>query len=350
MGEKIITNIHEATIQEVPWDLYIQETTQRIKSVCFDRPSAPDNIGLRSWEIWEEARREFSNPLVQVRAIMPMAQEGELLNYVAQIHEEVQRGDAEAWVPARIPLDDNMAIYYAQIACNRRPSYQNGHSITHEEAVAQALEKGPTKRRPLPEGFSTKVLEWPNCHAHACDILTNNEEPLGMEEIARDIAELHRRTFKHPHDPEQQTVDGVCRILENNPVGLVLNPNGGVVSAAIWEQDKRLASLVFAEQTYLTDLDPNYQGHGFSSDLRHATRRLTKESDKISVYGGRKVLPYVESITGTSFILSLRNGFQLAGTPNGRITGNLGKAYTAIGDAFWENGGLHSMGVTFARE
>ena len=329
------------------WDLTTQETTQRLKSVRLNSLTQPIQITDRSVQIWEQAQQMFDHPLVQVRGIIPVAEEDTLLDYAEELNGEVQEQNAEACVAGRIPFrinGEDLGIYYLQMASKNRPVYRNGNWLTHEEAVAQAAVKNQSRiNRPLPPGFSVKVLEWSNGQSR--DILTGYEEHHDMEEMAARLAAVHKLAFAYPHDPAQQTAAGVYDILKQNPVAIAFDPQHEVASVGYFERDERFTygGINLVEPTYFTH--PNKREHGLSSHLRMATERISRMTDTIHTWGRNPAIIFNESIRNSSFVLS-QQFCELAGNANGRITGNLGDAYTAIGPANPDIGYM-PMGLTY---
>ncbi len=353
MGELVQTvdRTQETSRREIPWDMSVQESTQRVKSVRFGDISTADEIAERGFQIWQESQHlpRFQHPLTQVRAIMPIAEEDKLLDYADQINTETTRLNAQTAVVGRIPFRHNgqdLGIYYFQTESNSRPVYRNGNWLTHEQAIAEAMKKKQMRiDRELPPGFTVKVLE---CTEHgARDILTGREEKRDMAELAAEIAAVHKLAFAYPHDPAQQTPEGAYAILQNNPVAIAFGSHNEVASVGYFEQDDRFTygGIKLIEPTYFTHPGEEYRRHGLSSHLRMATQMMSQKADSILTWGGNAAVIFNESIRNSSFLLSQYH-CELAGNANGRISGNLGDAYTAIGPANPDIGYM-PMGLTY---
>lgn len=325
-------DVPETSVKEDP-------NTQRVKSVLFDRPYSANEITGVFLDSWDLSADLYEHPLAQVRAIMPVSQEEQLLEQFDRLHASFP--DDDIGVVARVPftLDgEKYGIYYCQAASLDRALWQTDPTKPHEEAVVYGeSRRGRREIGNLPEGFRLFAVEF--VKGRARDILHNgNELPINIDDFAGELVDLHKAAFPIPHDPNQQTVEGVKEIIVNNPTIIVCDDNGKLLSAGFLERDLRFTfgNIALVEPTYFTHPGSEYRGHGFSSHIRRATQELVRLN---MAYGGSPMLVFNESIRDTSFQLCLENWCQLAG--EGRISGDLGEAYTLIGSGF------KPLGVTF---
>lgn len=323
--------------------------TQRVKLVRFDELSSPLSTVEDAWNTWETAKDEYPSPLIQVRTVIPLDDQEELISRMEEIQLAAADEGANARIAGRIPLrldEGQFGLYYVQIEAGSRPAYraQSGH--------VEAVQRGVDKRnryveRALPPGFTTHAVEFAN--GRAVDLLRGEEMDIQAETLAQAIAGVHRLAFEYPHDPAQQTTEGALAILERNPVLIAVDHNRQqLASVAYLERDERfsLGGLALVEPTYFTHPGEEYRRHGLSSHLRKATQDLTRQSERIQVYNGSPILVFNESIRDTSFPLAIANNSRLAATHDLGIDGNLGDAYTAIGPANPEIGYM-PMGLTY---
>lgn len=335
-------------IKEAHPDWSLQDVTKRIKKVVFDKPTDVDD-GLReTLELWKAAREIYDSPLVQFRAIFDHTNEEKLLQTVSGINEKISEHstDARLSIAGRILFREATGvygIYYLQIESSKRPSYRDEKYLIHPEAVKKGIERRHRTQWELPEGYSIRALDF---SGQPLDILTGEKLDIDCGRLAEQIAEVHRESFKFAHDPAQQTRDGVMEILKSNPTLVCFDPKGMVSSVGFMERDSRFtfSDSVLIEPTYFTRPIDNKKG--LSSHLRQATKRLTEHYSSVSAYNGKPMIVFNESIRHSSFVLCLENGCNLAGTPDLKISGNLGEAYTAIGPANPETG-LMPMGLTY---
>lgn len=319
--------------------------THRVKKVLFSQEISATHAMTELERSCRWAGHLYQDPLVQVRFILPLSEEEQLLDTATAFHAF---GNT-ARVNGRIPFQGRgreVALYYIQSESLDRPSYIPVSQTSHEEA----LEKGRIIRNrsipTLPEGFEIAVIEFINGHAR--DILHDQPyENLCQEELAIQLALAHRDSFQYPHDFAQQTEEGVMEILNANPVIFAIDRNeNAIASVGYLEADPNFSysDITLIEPTYFTR--PRYEGKGLSSLLRKATQNLVNHSQDIIRYNGAPLLVFNESVRTTSFPLSFGNGCELAGTADLRISGNLGDAYTAIGPAN-PDVGFMPMGLTY---
>ena len=112
-------------IKEHPgWSFY--DNTQRVKSVLFTEPSMVEASVTEAVRIWDVGQNFYPTPLVQVRAILPLAQEQLLLSQMKNLETCLQSDDS-----ARVSVAGKMAlkvdgfeygIYYLQIESANRKS------------------------------------------------------------------------------------------------------------------------------------------------------------------------------------------------------------------------------------
>ncbi|MEN9327509.1 MAG: hypothetical protein RI947_317 [Candidatus Parcubacteria bacterium] len=338
----------EALIQRFPEYSFYPET-QRVKLARFDSVSSPIGAAEDAWGAWEAGKDTYATPLVQVRAVLPLADQDELAARVQELQDAAAAEGAHARIAGRIPLtlnDEAMGLYYVHIESADRPAYQA--QSAHTEAVQRGIEKkNRYVERALPPGFTTHAVEF--ARGGAFDILEGQELDINIDTLAEAIAGVHRLAFEYPHDPAQQTTEGARAILERNPVLIAVDHNRRqLASVAYLERDDRftLGNIALVEPTYFTHPGEEYRRHGLSSHLRQATQALTRQSGNISVYNGSPMLVFNESIRDTSFPLAIANSSRLAATHDLRIDGNLGDTYTAIGPANPDIGYM-PMGLTY---
>lgn len=325
------------------------DNTQRVKKVLFDRPYSAAEVLPTLLDTWALAEQEgYTLPLAQVRVIMPLSQEENLREGMGFVQELLEDKNVATRIAGRIPFyrdGESYGIYYLQVENRNRPAFPSKRS--HNEAVAYGIERrGINRRKELPQGFSLHAIEF--VHGSAHNLLgTNNQEDMTMEDLAQQLVSLHKAVFPYPHDPAQQTVEGVREILQNNPVAFITDSHGQVISAVLLERDDRFTfgGISLVEPTYFTHPADQYRQHGFSSHLRTSVQELARNSNAIFQYGGSPIMIFNESIRDISFHLCIENGYFLAGDGT-IITGDLGDAYTAIGRATPKTG-FAPLGVTY---
>ena len=326
----------------------LQDSTQREKVVLFDRPYSVDEILSVFEDTMDSAYERYQMPLAQIRAILPTRDESVLFERMQEVQNHLPQ-DRVA-VIGKIPfvLDgEEYGIYYCQAESRLRHSYNRGSEKSHEEEVSYGVNKRSRRLQTLPEGFSLHVIEFINGEARS--ILRNGEIlPISSTALSEQLAALDRKTFAYSHDPSQQNPEKVRDIIESNPTVVLFDGHGNVVSAGYLEQDSRFTfgNIALVEPTYFTN--KNYAGKGFSSHVRRATQDLIRNSHLVNSYGGNPILVFNESIRNSSFHISLENGCLLAGD-GVTISGNLGDAYTYIGEAN-PTTGLMPMGLTYYRD
>lgn len=330
-------NTEREYMQENPgWSFY--ENTQRVKSVIFE-PTTPADAVNELRDIWRAGSARYETPLVQVRAILPRTNESELISLTNELCPNIK-----ATVNGRIPFQINnheYGIYYLQADSTQRSAFKHRNHILHEQAVSLGMDKRRSHEvRPIPSGYSIHAVEFIN--GNAVDLLSGESLNITLDELSKEIIDVHERAFEYPHDPTQRTMDGAREILLNNPTVFALNPSGHVASVCYLERDSRFTfeNIALIEPTYFTD--PSEEGLGLSSLLRQTVRMLV-EIDR--GYDGSPMIIFNESIRHTSFPLCLENGFLLAGNLE-TISGNLGEAYTAIGLANPDVGYM-PLGLTY---
>lgn len=327
-------------------DVSEYHNTQRVKTVRFDRPYAPEEITGVLLDAWNIAGERYPTPLAQVRAIMPVSQEPVLLEQLAEVSQRVS--DSNVAVVGRVPFKvnrRNYGLYYCH-AESPRPAFPSSRS--HEASIQYGLERRARRQeREFPSGFNLQVVEFAN--AVARNPLSGETTQLDMRNLAQQLVALHKICFAYPHDPSQQTEEGMMEILSNNPVAFITDPNNQIASAVLLERDDRFTfgNIALVEPTYFTHPGGEYREHGLSSFLRDTVQRLVQNSSAIESYRRDPILLFTESIRHISFHLCLETGFPLAG--DGKvITGNLGN-YTLIGDANPDTGYM-PMGLTYYRD
>ncbi len=330
-------NTERLPVLENPdWSFY--ENTQRIKSVLFE-PTTTERAIYELSAIWSDGKMRYETPLVQVRAILPIEEELDLISQTNNLSVNIQ-----ASVNGRIPFqinNQNYGLYYLQAESNQRRAYRHENHLAHEQAVELGLQKRRGHEiRPIPAGYSIHAIEFIN--NNAIDLFTGNGVSICLDHLANEIVRVHKRAFDYPHDPAQRTLQGARDIISNNPIVLALNPSGCVASVCYLERDNRFTfgNIALVEPTYFTD--PKEEGKGLSSLLRQTVKMIV-EIDR--GYNGSPILVFNESIRHSSFPLCLENGFHLAGDLK-TISGDLGEAYTAIGLAN-PNAGCMPLGLTY---
>lgn len=323
------------------WSFY--DNTQRVKSVLFTEPSTVQASVTEAVRIWDVGKDFYPTPLVQVRAILPLAQEQPLLLQMKDLENCLEVADsARVSVAGKMALKVNgseYGIYYLQIESANRKSYRDNRHMNHEDAVKIGLEKKKNHTpRPIPEGFSIQAIQFIN--GVAVDILAGKEVESSLEGLAQGIIGVHKLAFDYPHDPPQRTDEGAKEILLNNPNLVAMDPQGQVASVGYMEKDDRFTfgGIALVEPTYFTHPGEEYRKKGLSSHIRQATKRLVEMGSRISVYKGAPMIVFNESIRHTSFPLCLENDCYLGG--------NLGDSYTAIGPAN-PDAGYMPMGLTY---
>ena len=298
-------------------------STQRIKPVLFEEVSDPWALTNTANRAWDQARRELDYPLIQVRGVVPMALERELIREV--------EGSGPFAVVARIPFNidrEPAAIYYVQAEVNGRPGYKfadDDLNISHRQALARASEKMNRGFKILPDGYTVRSMI-PDSSGSRMQATNDKHFFMDTPELAKVLVETHKACFEYPHDSNQQDVYEVEKTLRNNPIVLAFDVRDNVVAVGYIEKDKRFTlgnGLTLVEPTYWTL--PTHRHAGASYHLRQAAKDLYDQEGNIICFG--------ESVRSTSFVLILASGYELAGTDDLAITGNLGDAYTAIGPA-----------------
>jgi hypothetical protein len=311
-------------------------STQRIKPVLFDQISNPSVLVDTAGEAWEYATKQLGHPLVQVRGVMQVALERELMKQVSE------KGPFN--VVARIPFNyenEPVAIYYVQAQQENRPSYKfkEGYkNISHEEALRRALEKAARGFDALPDGYSIKRLI-PDSDGNKMNAVNDGEFNVGVGELAKILVNTHKACFDYPHDVNQEDVNAVSETLRNNPLVVALDASENVAAVGYIEKDPRFTldrNITLVEPTYWTV--PEHRRGGLSHHLRLEAKRLYDEIGNIISFG--------ESVRPTSFVLILASGYSLSGTSDLSISGNLGNSYTAIGPANPASGYI-SMGASY---
>lgn len=337
-------------IKEAHSEWSFQDVTQRLKSVHFSETSHPSEVMQETENLWETATQIYSTPLVQVRAVLAQEAEVNLLGGVDRLTEMVSASgfEASARVAGRIPFraDSGLySIYYIHLESSRRPSYKPDHCVSHENAVLAGYEKGRNPgAKPLPGEYSLYALDFSG--EFPIDILSGETVHINRDLFCREVSEVHKLAFEFPHDPSQQTPEGVREIINNNPVLVALDELHHIASVGFLERDDRFTfeGISLVEPTYFSH--PEHGNKGLSSHLRQTTQRLADMSASINLYNNMPLIIFNESIRHTSFKLCIENGGNLAGSIDSPITGNLGDAYTAIGPANPETGYM-PMGLTY---
>jgi hypothetical protein len=308
------------------------DATQRVK-VAVPGITVP-TIAVQSVnEAWEVAvQKGYLTPLVQARAILPISVEEDLLREAALM----ENGTV---VNGRIPFRDpgskkDLAIYYLQIEDSRRRRYpfqDTRKDITHREAVERARKEG--------------LKSYENDHNYQLVGLAPGGELFGngrsynIKILAEKLVQSHKACFVYPHDPKQQTIEGMIDILENNPNVIAFTQTGEVAAVGVMELDSSFSGLPdinIYEPTFWTV--PDHRRQGLSVGLRQEMMRLSNSIGSTIFFS--------ESIRATSFQTSQRAGCRLAGNADLSISGDLGKAYTAIGPANPDTGFM-PMGLTY---
>lgn len=343
------TSYDKIKSQHPDWSL--QDTTKRIKKVEFEKQTSADLAILETLNLWEGARLIYNSPLVQLRVVLDMEEEGRLLglaDYLNSKNKIALKGGGNLRVNGRLPFANgskNYGIYYIQAESQNRLGYIDTRHIGHNEAVQKGIQKRAEQnyKQELPEGYVVRALDFTN---GSKDVLTNQEVCIDPERLAESISNIHKLAFQFPHDPAQQTKEGVLDILMNNPTLVCFDPYGKVVSVGFMERDSRFtfSDAVLVEPTYFTK--PGESRKGLSSHIRQATRELVTRHGLVDAYKGKPMIVFNESIRHTSFVLCLENNCELAGTEDLKIDGNLGEAYTAIGPASPDKGFM-PMGLTY---
>lgn len=310
-------------------------TANRLKGYQFAEPIMPDTAISGLSAAWEVASGTFEDPLVQLRCIVPLALEANLIDLVSA---ENQEDKSEMYIAGRIPfvLDgDTMGLYYVhQESAQRHGFIASGPIRTHQDAINRALR--PRASAPLSPDYRIHTVQFSGDTAY--DLLTDRVlDFLPRESVVDQICQLHQEAFAHPHDVSQRTTAGVNQILDHNPIFLACQGEH-LAAVGFVEQDSSVVCDQYSlcEPTYFTQV--RHRSHGLSRHLRDATRRW------VDTQGN--VLCFAESIRSTSFPLSLQSGFSLGGTPESLIPGDLGNAYTYIGDANPESGYM-PMGLSY---
>ena len=335
------------------WDVTQYENTQRLKGVQMKDISSPVHMGEETWRLWEQAQDQYETPQVQTRAIIPLDEEGLLRRVQEELQEAAISTDGTACISGRIPFhidDQSFGIYYFDIASGQRRAFRDAKWTEHKEAVRQGFDKRSRyEPRAVPPGYNISALEIVDGRLR--DILSGQLLDVDMEDVAAQVAEVHRLAFEYPHDPAQQTPNGALAIMLSNPTLVAFDENRRVASVGYLEQDPRFtfAGIRLVEPTYFTHPGEQYRRHGLSSHLRQATQQLVRHSYNSQAYNGDPLIVFNESIRNTSFPLCIANGCRVAGTHDGSISGNLGDAYTAIGPANPEIGYM-PMGLTYTAD
>lgn len=339
--ERPIQNPETQTI-----DLREYAETRRVKTVAFDDITTVASAISQLQDSCRRAESLFPDPLVQTRVILPVNEQGKLLNSVQNLC--ISR--AKPQVVGRIPFHvdgETVAIYTIQAEYAGRPTFTPSSVISFEEMVQRGMQRRHLNHpQALPEGFVLYAVEFTGGCAHD----TLRQTPLSNidhEELAFKLAETHKECFTYPHDPAQQNPEEVAHIITENPVLIIMDTqNEQIASVGYLEQDTRFTfgNIALIEPTYFTH--PDYERKGFSSQLRQATQQLARDSERVLSYRGQPMLIFNESVRHTSFPLSIENGCDLAATADLQISGNLGDSYTAIGDANPDIGFM-PMGLTY---
>lgn len=335
---------------QIEWQRGEYENTQRVKSVNMIDVISPVAMGEEVWRVWEHAQGLYEQPLVQVRGIVPVDDEGQLHAITQELSVAAESSSGRSNISGRIPFQiDGQAfgLYYMDIASQARRTYRDDNWMSHHQAIERGIQKRERfEQRPVPSGFRVAALEI--AQGRLLDILTSSDMDLDPEALAAEIAELHRVSFAYPHDPAQQTAEGAFAIMSANPTLVAFDPDMRVASVGYLEQDTRFsfAGMRLIEPTYFTHPGEQYRRHGLSSHLRQATQQLVRHGYNSETYNGDPLIIFNESIRNTSFPLCIANGCRIAGTYDGSISGNLGDAYTAIGPANPEIGYM-PMGLTY---
>lgn len=333
-------------IKEAHPEWSLQDVTKRIKKVSFDSPTSPESALIETVELWKAAKSIYDQPLIQLRAILEQEHEAKLLSLIAEGNKRLDKDTSNLRIAGRLLFKEGSkkyGIYYMQFESLNRPSYRDEKYLEHSKAVSAGFTKRSKEKWALPDGYKIYALDFSN---GALDILTGEKLNLNPEDLAQKIADVHKLAFKFPHDPAQQTKEGVLDILMNNPTLVCFDQNGNVSSVGFMERDSRFtfSKSVLIEPTYFTH--PAEGRKGLSSHLRQATKKLTERHHLVSGYNGNPMIVFNESIRHSSFVLCLENGCNLAGTDDLTINGDLGEAYTAIGPANPETGFM-PMGLTY---
>ncbi len=337
-------------LQRSEWDVTDYENTQRLKGVRMNDISSPIHVGEETWRLWEQAGNHYETPQVQTRAIIPIDEEGLLRRVQEELQEAALSTGGTARISGRIPFqidEQAFGLYYVDIASGQRRAFRDTKWTEHNEAIRQGFDKRSRyETRAVPPGYNISALEIRDGKLR--DILSGQWLEEDMEEIAAQVAGVHKLAFEYPHDPAQQTSEGALAIMMSNPTLVAFDIHRQVASVGYLEEDPRFtfAGIRLVEPTYFTHPGEQYRRHGLSSHLRQVTQQLVRHSYNSQAYNGDPLIVFNESIRNTSFPLCIANGCRVAGTTDGSISGNLGEAYTAIGPANPEIGYM-PMGLTY---
>src|SRR5690606_17816933 len=124
-----------------------------------------------------------------------------------------------------------------------------------------------------------------------------------IEKLAVGLVESHKQCFAYPHDPNQQTEEGMTGILNNNPNVIAFDINGRIAAVGVMERDESfVVGVNVYEPTFWTV--PDHRRRGLSIGLRQEVMRLADKMGNTVVFS--------ESIRPTSFLTSQRSGCNLA--------------------------------------
>src|SRR5690606_10787922 len=121
----------------------------------------------------------------------------------------------------------------------------------------------------------------------------DNGKQFDVEELAVKLVASHKACFAYPHDPNQQTVQGMIEILMNNPNVIAFTSAGEIAAVGVMERDNNFAQITqvsIYEPTFWTV--PEHCRNGLSTGLRQSMMRLS------NLMGN--TLFYSESIRPTS--------------------------------------------------
>lgn len=317
--------------------------SQRIKAVEFSTLYKFNNLENDLNGRVNRSRNLLESPLIQLRVLLDRSQECGLLTTTKVLNGSIDP-DFSAQVVGRIPFNSDgrrLALYYIQATDKSRQRFlfnDPNRDIGHDVAVQRG-------NRPLKTGgalnFDLEVVDYRRNRLIGSD----RNPSISESDAITQLQGLHAGAFETPHDAAQRSTDGIRDILHHNPVVLGLQ-GGNIIAAGYLERDIRFTfnNIALVEPTYFTDTTS--QCNGLSSAIRQRVRQLLDTGELDSYYQSQGTIIFNESIRPTSFILSLRNGYPLAGCVNSPIEGNLGDKYSLIGQARGSNGYM-PMGLTY---